>query len=113
MKTAAFRLAVIAGLFSAGTALAGPGGAGHGHGDETAYGKPGDAKKPARIVQVVMSERDGKMVIPERLTQKELAARVGASREMINRILRDLTTGGYVSIEDGHITIDKTPPARW
>jgi CRP/FNR family cyclic AMP-dependent transcriptional regulator len=53
------------------------------------------------------------MVIPERLTQKDLAARVGASREMINRILRDLTTGGYVSVEDGHITINKAPPARW
>jgi uncharacterized cupredoxin-like copper-binding protein len=51
-------------------ALAGPGGAGHGHGagDETAYGKPGDAKKPARLVQVTMAERDGKMVfIPDRI----------------------------------------------
>lgn len=48
--------------------LAGPGGAGHGHGDETAYGKPGDPKKPARLVQVVMSERDGKMsFIPDRV----------------------------------------------
>lgn len=49
-------------------AIAGPGAAGHGHGDETAYGKPGDPKKPARLVQVVMSERDGKMsFIPDRI----------------------------------------------
>ena len=58
-------------------------------------------------------EVDGKLVIPERLTQKDIAARVGASREMINRILRDLTTGGYVSVNDGRITINKAPPARW
>jgi len=51
--------------------------------------------------------------VPERLTQKDIAARVGASREMINRILRDLTTGGYVTVEDGRITINKAPPARW
>ncbi len=67
----------------------------------------------ARILLDLAVERDGKMVIPEKLTQKDIAARVGASREMINRILRDLTTGGYVSVEDGRITINKAPPTRW
>ena len=67
----------------------------------------------ARILLELAVERDGKLVIPERLTQKDIAARVGASREMINRVLRDLTTGGYVSVEDGRITINKAPPARW
>jgi CRP/FNR family cyclic AMP-dependent transcriptional regulator len=67
----------------------------------------------ARILLELAVEQGGKLVIPERLTQKDIAARVGASREMINRILRDLTTGGYVSVEDGRITINKAPPARW
>ena len=68
MGIAAFKLAAIAVFLSAGAAMAGPGGAGHGHGDETAYGKAGDPKKPARIVQVVMAERDGKMsFIPDRV----------------------------------------------
>jgi len=67
----------------------------------------------ARVLLELAVERDGKLVIPERLTQKDIAARVGASREMINRILRDLTTGGYVSVQDGHITLNKAPPARW
>jgi CRP/FNR family transcriptional regulator, cyclic AMP receptor protein len=67
----------------------------------------------ARILLELAVQQDGKLVIPERLTQKDIAARVGASREMINRILRDLTTGGYVSVEDGRITINKAPPARW
>jgi len=68
MKTATFKLVAIAVLMSAGAALAGPGAGGHSHGDETAYGKPGDPKKPARTVQVVMSERDGKMAfIPDRV----------------------------------------------
>jgi len=48
-------------------------------------------------------EQDGHLVIPEKLTQKEMANRVGASREMINRILRDLTTGGYIKVEAGRI----------
>lgn len=67
----------------------------------------------ARILLELAVERDGKLVIPERLTQKDIAARVGASREMINRILRDLTAGGYVSVQDGRITINKAPPQRW
>ncbi|KUL94377.1 copper resistance protein [Bosea sp. WAO] len=61
-------LGAVAALVLSTTAFAGPGGAGHGHGDETAYGKPGDPKKPARIVQVSMTERDGKMLfIPDRV----------------------------------------------
>ena len=67
----------------------------------------------ARMLLDLAVEQDGHMVIPEKLTQKEMANRVGASREMINRILRDLTTGGYIKVESGRITIQKTPPARW
>lgn len=56
-------LAAVAAAFLAGNASA------HvGHG-ETDFGKPGDPKKPARIVQVVMRESDGKMLyLPDRLT---------------------------------------------
>ena len=67
----------------------------------------------ARMLLDLAVEQNGHMVIPEKLTQKEMANRVGASREMINRILRDLSTGGYIKVESGRITIQKTPPARW
>ncbi len=64
MKTAKHSLILAAGiaLLSGGIASAAPGGAaGHSHGDETAYGKPGDSKKPARSVNIRMGENDGKM----------------------------------------------------
>lgn len=67
----------------------------------------------ARMLLDLATEMDGKLVIPDRLTQKDMAARVGASREMINRILKDLSTGGYIKVEGGRIVITKTPPARW
>ena len=36
--------------------------------EEMEFGKPGDPKKPARIVQIVMREQDGKMTfIPDKL----------------------------------------------
>jgi uncharacterized cupredoxin-like copper-binding protein len=52
----------------AGTALAAPGAPGHSHAVDAAYGKPGDPKKPARVVQVTMREADGKMLfVPDRI----------------------------------------------
>jgi len=65
------------------------------------------------LLELAVDQGGGKLVIPEKLTQKDIAARVGASREMINRILRDLTAGGYVTLEGGRITINKAPPAHW
>lgn len=49
-------------------AVAGPGEAGHSHAAQATYGKPGDPKKPARLVQVSMREVDGKMMyFPDKL----------------------------------------------
>jgi uncharacterized cupredoxin-like copper-binding protein len=40
----------------------------HAHGDTFSTGEPGDAKKPARIVQVTMTEAEGKMLFtPSRI----------------------------------------------
>jgi CRP/FNR family cyclic AMP-dependent transcriptional regulator len=52
-------------------------------------------------------------VIPERLTQQDVAERVGSSREMVSRIFKDLQTGGYIDITNGRITILKRPPPAW
>lgn len=65
---------LVVGLLS-GAALADPGhkpGQGHSHAVEATYGVPGDPKKPARIVQVVMRESDGKMLFqPDRIEVKK------------------------------------------
>ena len=61
----------------------------------------------------VESEADGKLRIPDKITQQEIAERVGASRDMVSRIFRDLTVGGYISVENRIITINKKPPAKW
>ena len=53
------------------------------------------------------------MVIRQRLTQREIASMVGASREMVSRILKDLSVGGYISIENKTITINEKLPHAW
>jgi CRP/FNR family cyclic AMP-dependent transcriptional regulator len=49
--------------------------------------------------------KDGKLMVSERLSQQDLANMVGASREMVNRILKDLSERGFISIESKAITI--------
>ena len=67
----------------------------------------------ARLLLELAEAVDGKLVIPEKLTQKDIAQRVGCSREMISRIFSDLAEGGYVRREGSTIVISKKPPARW
>ena len=47
------------------------------------------------------------------MTHQEIGKRVGASREMVTRILGDLREGGYIATEDDLIVIRQTPPPRW
>lgn len=58
-------------------------------------------------------DKDGVMVIPEKLTQQNIASRVGASREMVARILKDLRSGGYITQESNKIIIHKALPHSW
>lgn len=67
----------------------------------------------ARLLLSLAKEHEGKLVVPEKMTQQDIADRVGASRDMISRIFKDLTIGGYVTIENRQITINRKPPARW
>jgi CRP/FNR family cyclic AMP-dependent transcriptional regulator len=52
-------------------------------------------------------------VVSEKLTHAEIAARVGASRDMVGRLLKDLVAGGYVTIEDCAITLRRKLPLGW
>lgn len=52
-------------------------------------------------------------IIPEKLTQQDIADRVGASREMVARILKDLTIGEYISFEGRNIVIKGKLPANY
>ena len=67
----------------------------------------------ARLLLELAEEEDGKLVIRENLTHKDIASRVGASREMISRIFSDLAEGGYGRKEDGNLVIARKPPPRW
>lgn len=64
------------------------------------------------LIEMAECGSDGQ-AIPYPLTQQELANRVGASREMVAKILKDLETGGYIETHQRRITIREKLPARY
>lgn len=69
-----------------------------------------------RLSKMLLSlarERDGLLIIERHVTQQELANRIGASREMVCRIFKDLIKGGYITAERNHYIINKQLPARY
>lgn len=66
------------------------------------------------LLNQLSEEEDGIRVIPPTLTQQEIADRVGASREMINRILGDLVRGGFLEkANERRLVITKELPKHW
>lgn len=73
-----------------------------------------------RVVKVLMSLSEPtelneaeKRQINQKLTQQEIANRVGSSREMVARILKALTVGGYISHEKEKIIINNKLPEHY
>lgn len=66
----------------------------------------------ARLLLDSAEEADGRRVV-RGMSQQAIAERVGASRSMINRILQDLGTGGYIVATRGEIELKKGLPKHW
>jgi CRP/FNR family cyclic AMP-dependent transcriptional regulator len=66
-----------------------------------------------RLLNALAKDVDGRQVVPEKLTQQEIADRVGASRDMIGKLMKDLTAGGYLAVEERTITILRKLPTGW
>ncbi|QSA96224.1 Crp/Fnr family transcriptional regulator [Methylococcus sp. EFPC2] len=69
-----------------------------------------------RLVRTLMElavEENGEWVVKERFKHQELGSIVGASREMISKIMKELSDDGYVTVEPKSIRIHRKPPTPW
>ncbi|MBV8633465.1 MAG: cyclic nucleotide-binding domain-containing protein [Burkholderiaceae bacterium] len=66
-----------------------------------------------QLLNDLAEDVDGRRMILEPLTQQEMASRIGCSREMVSKILKDLTAGGYVEITRRSIELKRNLPASW
>lgn len=67
----------------------------------------------ARTLLNMAEDKGDEQVIEQRLTHQDIANLVGASREMVSRIMKDLTAGGYVETRDRKIVICNKLPHAW
>jgi len=65
------------------------------------------------LESLALPQPDGTWRLAERLTHQEMAHRVGCSREMVSRVMKDLETGGYVRGARGQLQLLRTLPVRW
>ena len=64
-------------------------------------------------LQTLSREDNGINIVEPKPTQKDLANKIGASREMVSRVLKYLKDGGYIEITKTSIVILKTLPEKW
>lgn len=66
-----------------------------------------------RLAEIKPEDSAFPKTIDNLITHAEIASQIGASREMVSKLMKDLERGGYVSVENRQITILKKLPARW
>ncbi len=54
------------------------------------------------LLEFAQEDKDGKLVIRERVSRQDVAKMIGASREMVSRVMKDLEDRGFIEVtEDG------------
>ncbi len=62
----------------------------------------------ARLLLDLAEESDGQRVIHRRITKQDIAKMIGASREMVSRVMKDLQQQGLVEETDNGIVLHET-----
>ena len=64
----------------------------------------------ARLLLDMSEEVNGQKVVTKRLTKQDIARMVGASREMVSRVMKDLEMSGYFEVRGSTIVLRDTIP---
>jgi len=62
----------------------------------------------ARLLLDMSETVDGEKVVTKRLPKQDIAKMIGASREMVSRVMKDLQTGGYIEMRGSNIVLRDT-----
>jgi CRP/FNR family transcriptional regulator, cyclic AMP receptor protein len=65
------------------------------------------------LFEALAVDDGGRRVVRGPMSQARIAERLGASKAMVNRLLKDLARGGYIEVTGGHIVLLKKLPLRW
>jgi CRP/FNR family cyclic AMP-dependent transcriptional regulator len=57
----------------------------------------------ARLLMEMAETVDGQRVVTKKLPKQDIAKMIGASREMVSRVMKDLQTSGHIEVRAGSI----------
>ncbi len=59
----------------------------------------------ARLLLEMAETVDGERIVTKKLAKQDIAKMIGASREMVSRVMKDLQSGGYIEVRPGGIVL--------
>jgi CRP/FNR family cyclic AMP-dependent transcriptional regulator len=62
----------------------------------------------ARLLLDMAENVDGEKIVTKRLPKQDIAKMIGASREMVSRVMKDLQMGGYIEVRGSNIVLRDT-----
>jgi CRP/FNR family cyclic AMP-dependent transcriptional regulator len=62
----------------------------------------------ARLLLDMSETVDGEKIVTKRLPKQDIAKMIGASREMVSRVMKDLQMGGYIEVRGSNIVLRDT-----
>ncbi|HUQ73909.1 MAG TPA: cyclic nucleotide-binding domain-containing protein [Burkholderiales bacterium] len=62
----------------------------------------------ARLLLDMAENVNGEKIVTKRLPKQDIAKMIGASREMVSRVMKDLQTGGYIEVRGSTIVLRDT-----
>lgn len=62
----------------------------------------------AKLLVEFSEIREGCRVLTRKLTKQDIAKMIGASREMVSRVMKDLEAEGFIEVQDGRIVLNET-----
>jgi CRP/FNR family transcriptional regulator, cyclic AMP receptor protein len=59
----------------------------------------------ARLLSEMSETVEGQKMVTKKLAKQDIAKMIGASREMVSRVMKDLQAGGYIEVRPGSILL--------
>src|SRR5690348_9502546 len=66
----------------------------------------------ARLLPDMAENVNGEKMVTRRLSKQDIAKMVGASREMVTKVMKDLQTSGYIEVQGATILLHDTKPQQ-
>jgi CRP/FNR family cyclic AMP-dependent transcriptional regulator len=59
----------------------------------------------ARLLLDLAEEEGGQRIVKKKISKQDMARMIGASREMVSKVMRDLELSGYIVCENNQVII--------